>query len=152
YYTLRNIPSDLEKTGRRIVKAFDLKERFFHFEFFRTSENKIIALEVNMRPPGGLTTDMMNYANNIDVYREWANVVVNNRFDDRFSWDYYCGYIGRKFNKRYAHSHLDIISTLSEKIIQHTGINDVFSGALGNYGYLVRSKKIDDIVYAAEYI
>lgn len=152
YYTLRNIPTDIEKNGRKIVKAFELKERFFHFEFFRTNDNKIIALEVNMRPPGGLTTDMMNYANDIDVYQEWANIIVNNRFDSKFSWDYYCGYIGRKFNKRYVNSHLDIVNTFGNKIVHHTGINDVFSGALGNYGYVLRSKNLDDIASAAEFI
>ena len=36
YYTLREIPADLEDLlGRRVLEAFDVHERFFHFEFFR---------------------------------------------------------------------------------------------------------------------
>ena len=81
YYSLREIPTDLELAGRKTAKAFDVRERFFHFEFFRKPNDSLIALEVNIRPPGGLTTDMMNFANDIDVYREWANLLINNRFD-----------------------------------------------------------------------
>ena len=75
YYSLREIPADLEEAGRRVLKAFDVRERFFHFEFFRDPEDRIVALEVNMRPPGGMTTDMFNFANDIDIYKEWAFVL-----------------------------------------------------------------------------
>jgi biotin carboxylase len=89
YYTLRQIPPDLEAAGRKVLKAFDVRERFFHFEFFRAEQdNQIVALEVNMRPPGGLTTDMFNYSNDIDVYREWAHVVVYNRFTSKYTRPY----------------------------------------------------------------
>jgi biotin carboxylase len=78
YYSLRKIPKDLEAAGRRVLKVFAIRERFFHFEFFRRhSDRELVALEVNMRPPGGLTTDMFNYANDIDIYGEWAHVVVH---------------------------------------------------------------------------
>jgi len=53
YYSLREIPADLEEAGRRTARAFDVRERFFHFEFFRDDrDGGITALEVNMRPPG----------------------------------------------------------------------------------------------------
>ncbi|MCX6112485.1 MAG: ATP-grasp domain-containing protein, partial [Proteobacteria bacterium] len=79
YYSLRDIPEDIKDAGIRTLKAFNYREGFFHLEFFRVKKNKkIIALEVNMRPPGGLTTDMFNFANDINIYQEWANVVVNN--------------------------------------------------------------------------
>ena len=35
YYTLRDIPADLDALGRIVLAAFDVRERFFHFEFFR---------------------------------------------------------------------------------------------------------------------
>ena len=38
YYSLREIPRDLEEAGRRTLKAFGVRERFFHFEFFRTRQ------------------------------------------------------------------------------------------------------------------
>lgn len=52
YFTLRDIPPDLAAVGRRVLDAFGVRERFFHFEFFRLQDSgEIYALEVNMRPP-----------------------------------------------------------------------------------------------------
>ena len=43
-----------------------------------------------MRPPGGMTTDMFNYANDIDIYMEWAYIIVYNRFVENYSRKYHC--------------------------------------------------------------
>ena len=89
YYTLREIPEDLEHAGRSVVQAYKIRKRFFHFEFFRTQDGKLLGLEVNMRPPGGLTTDMFNYANDINIYYEWANIILYNRFTANFTRPYH---------------------------------------------------------------
>lgn len=152
YYSLREIPSDLEDAGRKVLKAFNVRERFFHFEFFRNKENQIIALEVNMRPPGGLTTDMFNYANDIDIYREWAHIMIHNRFTSEYSRKYHCGYIGRKMNRAYRYSHEQVLAAFGEKVVHHEHVSGIFSAALGNFGYLVRSPDLDEIYEMAEYI
>ncbi len=153
YYSLREIPADLEHAGRTTAKAFAVRERFFHFEFFRTADRGIVALEVNMRPPGGLTTDMFNYANDIDVYREWASVVVSNRFAAAYSRSYHCCYVGRKFNRGYARTHDEILAKFGDgRICRHEPISGVFSAALGDYGYLVRSPNLDVVLETVRYI
>jgi hypothetical protein len=152
YYSLRDIPGDLEDAGRQVLKTFDVRERFFHFEFFRTPDNKIVALEVNMRPPGGLTTDMFNYANDIDVYKEWANIIVFNKFTAEYQRKYHCAYIGRKLNRHYAHDHEQVLNAFQPFIVHHEPISGVFSSALGDYGYLVRSTELADVHRMADYI
>ncbi len=153
YYSLRDIPPDLEDAGRRVLKAYDVRERFFHFEFFRTPQNEIVALEVNMRPPGGFTTDMFNYANDIDIYQEWAHVVVFNKFTAEYSRKYHCCYVSRKFNRQYTHTHQQILDAFGECCItHHDAISGVFSAALGDYGYLIRSPDLDEIFGMAAYI
>jgi biotin carboxylase len=152
YYTLREIPKDLDEIGRKVLKAFDVKERFFHFEFFRTPQNKLIALEVNMRPPGGLTTDMFNYSNDIDIYAEWAHLIMHHRFAVVASRPYHCCYVGRKKNRSYATRHDEILSNLGERVCYHTSISGVFSAALGDYGYLVRSPYFEEIQEMVAYI
>jgi hypothetical protein len=153
YYSLRDIPSDLEDAGRKVLNAFNVRERFFHFEFFRRKEdNRIVALEVNMRPPGGLTTDMFNYANDIDIYAEWAHVIVHNQFTARYSRPYHCAYVGRKWNRQYAHSQEQILNRFGYAIVHHEPISGVFSSALGDYGYLARSPELDEIIEIANYI
>jgi len=153
YYSYRDLPKDLEAAGLSTVRAFDIRERFFHIEFFRTHrDGKIVALEVNMRPPGGYTTDMFNYANDIDIYQEWANVVVLNTFKARAERKYHCAYIGRKVNKHYVHPHEQVLDRLRGLLVHHTPVSGVFRPAIGDYGYLVRSAELDDIHEAIAFI
>jgi hypothetical protein len=154
YYTLREIPADVEALGRRTLEAFDVRERFFHFEYFRQRETgELIALEVNMRPPGGLTTDMFNYSCDIDIYNAWGSIIAGKGFPyPDYTHKYYCGYVGRKSNRAYAHNDQDIMACFGDKIRHHEPISGVFSAALGNYGYLVRSPDLEEILAIAKYI
>ncbi len=153
YYSLRDIPPDLEEAGRRTAAAFGVRGRFFHFEFFRRADDgAVVGLEVNMRPPGGLTTDMFNYANDIDIYREWASVVVRNRFEAHWSRPYHCGYVSRKNGKRYARSHAEVLADLGGLVVHHTPMESIFRDAIGDYGYLVRSPGLEEILSAARVI
>jgi hypothetical protein len=152
YYSLRDIPQDLEDAGCKVLKAFGVRERFFHFEFFRLEDQQLVALEVNMRPPGGMTTDMFNFANDIDIYKEWAYVLMHNRFTADYARSYHCSYVGRKYNRHYAHTHEDVCKAFEGKIVYHEAISGVFSAALGDYGYLVRSPDLGEILSAADYI
>jgi hypothetical protein len=153
YYSLREIPADLEEAGRRTARAYDVRGRFFHFEFFRAGrDGGLVALEVNLRPPGGLTTDMFNYANDFDIYREWARVVVHKRFSATWSRPYHVGYVGRKRGKRYVHGPDGILAAFGTLIVHHEEIDSIFRAAIGDYGYLVRSKDLDEVRAAARYI
>jgi hypothetical protein len=95
---------------------------------------------------------MFNYACEIDVYREWANIIVNNHFSIDYTRKYHCCYVGRKFNRRYAHSHEQVVSSLGDKLVHHENMSGVFSAALGDYGYLVRSPDLGEIYNIAEFI
>jgi biotin carboxylase len=153
YYTLRDLPADLEEAGRRVLQAFDVRERFFHFEFFRSErDGRLIALEVNMRPPGGPTVDVWNYASDIDLYREWANVVVNNRFVENYTRKYHGCYVGRKHNKSYVHSHEEILDAFGHCIATTMDMPVVFSLAMGNYAYILRTPDLAEAIAAAEFI
>lgn len=152
YYSLREIPADLEEAGRKLLAAYDLRERFFHFEFFRAPDGSLVALEVNMRPPGGLTTDMFNYANDIDIYREWSNVVVHNRFEARWHRPYHACYVGRKDWKSYRHSSQLIRSHFADKLVHRERINSLFVRAIGDEGFILRSPALDEVLEAAQFI
>ncbi|MEM8532300.1 MAG: carboxylate--amine ligase [Chloroflexota bacterium] len=149
YYTQRKTPTDLEGMGRTLVEAFQIRKRFFHFEFFRTPDNQLIALEVNMRPPGGLSIDLFNYANDIDLYYEWANVVVNHQFTAECTWPFHACYAGRKHHRAYVSSHDDVLSQYGQHIIHHQPMSEVFRRAMGDYGYIVRSPHLDEVITIA---
>ncbi|MGC9397723.1 MAG: ATP-grasp domain-containing protein [Anaerolineae bacterium] len=149
YYSLREIPADLEEAGFRAVQAFGLRERFFHIEFFRTDEG-LVALELNMRPPGGLTMDMFNYANDINLYQQWANVVVNNTFTADYTRPYHCAYVGRKWHRNHRLSHDEVLATYADLLVHHEPIDATLAPAIGEYGYLLRSPDLDVLQAAVE--
>lgn len=66
------------------------------------ADGSLVALEVNMRPPGGPTVDMWNYANDFGFYREWANIVVHGKFESTITCSYHCLFAGRKQGKAYG--------------------------------------------------
>jgi len=152
YYSLRDIPASLEKIGRECLRAFNVRERFFHIEFFQTAADQYVSLEVNMRPPGGYTTDMFNYACDIDIYQIWAELLVHNRTAVKYTRDYHCCYASRKFNQHYAHSHEDILARYGTFMVQIESVPGVFSSALGDIGYIFRSKSLDEMLEIVRFI
>ena len=149
YSSLREIPPALEAAGRACVKAFEVRERFFHIEFFETAPGTYVGLEVNMRPPGGFTTDMFNYACDIDVYRLWAQVMRDGTAPAVYERKYHCGYASRKAHYRYRHSHEAVMDRFGESIVQAVQVPGVFSSALGDFGYIFRAadpRRIEKIV------
>jgi len=152
YYSLRDIPATLEKVGRECLRAFNVRERFFHIEFFQTGADQYVSLEVNMRPPGGYTTDMFNFACDIDIYRIWAELLVENRTDVDYAREYHCCYASRKFNQHYVHSHAEILSRYGSFMVQIESVPGVFSSALGDIGYMFRSKNLDEIMEIVAFI
>mgnify|MGYP001210682645 CR=1 FL=1 len=153
YFCLKEINPDLETAGQNILKAFDVRERFFHIELFKSKkEEKIIALEVNMRPPGAWMTDAINFSYDIDIYKEWASMVVKNEVGGPYPGKYYTGYAGRKKHKYYVHSHEEILQTYLSEIVNFGDIEDVFSRAMGNSAYQFRSINLETIKEIVSYI
>jgi hypothetical protein len=153
HYTLRDIPEDLAGYGSKIVDGFGLKERFFHIEFFRTSSG-LVALEINARPPGGWCIDMINYANDADVYDQYARLLMEGRVNAAFDRPYHVFYIGLKEREHIlrAHSREEIERKYGPLIVQHGTIDPIFSAAMGDYAYLLRSPKLEPLKEAAAYI
>lgn len=152
YVCRPDVPEEVEEIGRKIVKAFDLKERFFHIELFEHKNGKLYALEVNIRPPGGYMTDAINYSYDIDIYAEWANMVVNNKVSGSFKGKFYTAYASRKDHYNYRHSHEDVLAALADKMVRHNAIEPIFSKAMGNYAYQLRSKDPKALREAVKYI
>jgi hypothetical protein len=152
YYMVREISQDLREAGRKVVKAFNVLERFFHFEFFRLEDGSLVALEVNMRPPGGLTIDMFNYANEIDIFKEWASLLTQGTVVEQARHLYFCTYVGRKDHISYKRSHQEVMLEFGPLIAHHEPISGIFAGAIGNYGYILRHPELDPMLRAAQAI
>ncbi len=146
YYSQRDIPEELLKYGRAIVKEINVPEKFFHIEFFKCN-GKYQALEINLRPPGGVSTHMFNYACDIDVYDWWASIVNGADPVREYERKYYCGFIGRKYDgRRYKYSHDYLVDKWGKYIVDSFPMNPLEYLVMGHWGYLIRAEKQDDIL------
>lgn len=152
YYSTREIPADLEKAGRKLAAAFNVRERFFHFEFFRRKDGTLCALEVNIRPPGGFTVDMFNYSCDLDIYALWARVMTGTPVSLDYARKYFCCYIGRKHRLSYKRSEEEILLKLGPSLLQHDELPPVLARAMGDRGYIVRAETLPEIMKAVKYI
>jgi len=79
-------------------------------------------------------------------------VIVHNHFTSKYTRPYHCCYIGRKFNRSYRHTHEQVLTEMGARLCHHEPISGVFSPALGDYGYLVRSPDLDEILELVNYV
>ena len=144
YYIVKDLPDDTRAAGRATVKSFGVKSRFVHFEFFRLlsdyphlgKKGTIMALEVNMRPCGGFTPDMINFAHSTNVYKIWADMITFNKSTMPVGQHAYCAFAGLRDGKDFVMSHDDIMEKYGENMKMVERIPDVLSGAMGNQMYV----------------
>ena len=161
YYTTDYVPEQLKKYGRAALKAFKVRSRFVHFEFFRLTQARknlgevgdFVGLEVNMRPAGGYTPDMMDYAHNTDVYEIWAEMVAYNerRLPD-IGGDRFCAYASRRDIHKYVHTHEEIMEKYGDRMKMCERMPDVLSGAMGNQMYTAVLDSIEEVEAYNEFI
>lgn len=144
YYIHKEVPEDLRDAGLRTVKAFGVKSRFVHLEFFRLNEDQeglgkqgdIIGLEVNMRPSGGYTPDMYNFAYETDVYKIWADMIVFDKSTKPLGTRRYCAFAGRRDGKQYKMDHDAIMAKYGICMKMQDRVPDALSGAMANIMYV----------------
>ena len=151
YWTQKSVPAALKDVGFRTIKAFGAKSRFFHCEFFQLNEDKpglgkkgdYVALEVNMRPAGGYTPDMINYANSVDCYQIWADMVCYDevRNAELDGPKYFCVYAGRRDCHEYKHTHAQIMAKYGSRMRMCERIPQALRLDMGDWMYtaVVRS-------------
>ena len=145
YYYRRDIPPGIEDLGRKAVRGFRIRERFFHTEFLVGGDGKAVALEINVRPPGGHSIDLMNWACDIDLYRLWARSLVCGESHFDYERKYNPAHVGRRERFRYRRSHEDVLRELGDMVAGHTPYPKVFSVAMGDYAYFLRHPDLGEL-------
>ncbi len=144
FYIERDVADDVLAAGRAAAKAFDVRSRFIHFEFFRLRSDHegigpkgtLMALEVNMRPSGGFTPEMLNFARETDVYKIWADMVAFDATEKEIGAHHYCGFAGLRDFKDYLLDDEDIREKYSGHLQMATRLPDALADAMGNRVYL----------------
>jgi len=161
YYVLPQIPEQLRKRGRATLKAFNVKSRFVHFEFFRLYDDKeglgkkddFIGLEVNMRPAGGYTPDMMNFAHSCNVHQIWADMLCydEDRHKER-KHNYYCVYASKRDNFTYVNKSEDINKKYRKELVKAEIMPDGLASAMGNESFTALFKKEEEVKQFIEFV
>ncbi|MBS4932329.1 MAG: ATP-grasp domain-containing protein [Clostridiales bacterium] len=158
FYIVPQLANDIKEAGRNCVRAFGVKGRFVHFEFFRLKRDQegigrkgqIIGLEVNMRPSGGYTPDMINFSLDTDVYQCWADMIAFHGLKTGQSENhYYSVYVGRRFKKEYLHNDKDIWGKYDANIKMERELPEVIAHGMGDYMCIARfqtKKEMEEFV------
>ena len=161
YYTCPDVPEKLRVLGRKTVKAFGVDRRFVHLEFFRLTKARkglgkagdFVALEVNMRPAGGYTPDMMDFAHSTDVYQIYADMVSSDaRKVPESAEHFYCVYASRKDGHTYARTHEEIMARYGDRMMMQEEMPLMNWPQMGRYMYTARLKTFEEVQEFITYV
>ena len=153
FYIRKELPDDMVRAGRATVKSFGVKSRFIHFEFFRLDKdmaglgkkNDVIALEVNMRPSGGISPTMMDFAHSTSVYKIYADMIAYDKASIAQTGPHFnCMFGGRRDNKKYKMSYNDIINKYGSNLMMADRVQEALSGAMGDYMFIANFENEKD--------
>lgn len=153
YYSVRQIDPALVKAGTAVVHSFNTTARFYHFEFFKLYEDKkglgkkgdYVALEVNMRPPGGCMPELMDYEHDTDVYQIYADMLVHDKLYLPTEKKYIGIYVSRKNCFNYVHSHEEIVEKYGAHLMADSDVDAIFAPVMGDHMYLMRAETQDKV-------
>ena len=152
FYIRNRLPDDMRQRGRAALKAFGVKSRFVHFEFFRLNsdqhigkKDEVVALEVNMRPSGGISPSMMNYANGTDVYKIWADMIAFDQTQKGCSQSQYCVFAGRRDARHYAMSREDVLRVYGSCIKEAERVDAALAADMGDYMFLACFDTLEEL-------
>ena len=161
YYVLPEVPEQLKERGRATLKAFGVRSRFVHFEFFRLTKARqglgevgdFVGLETNMRPAGGYTPDMMNFAHSTDVYTIWADMVVSDkRLLPESGDDHWCVYYGRRDAHTYVHDDNAVLGRYGAQMAMTGRIPAAIAPDLGDRMFMAQVRSEEELREYLKYL
>ena len=143
FYERSVLPQEILDAGRAVVKAFGVKSRMVHLEFFRLTKDQhlgkkgdIVALEVNMRPSGGISPTMMNWANGTDVYKIWADMIAFDHSEKKCDYKKVCIFASRRDGRQFCLTMDEVREKYADHLMQEGRVEEALSGAMANYMFI----------------
>ncbi len=161
FYIEKQIADDVRAAGRACVKSFGIRSRFIHLEFFRLTRDHpylgkkgtLLGLEVNLRPSGGFTPDMINIACHTDVYKAWADMVTFDRLTVPPDGEaYYCMSAGLRTSNKYLHDGREVETKFADQIVMVRHLPPVLAEGMGDLLYLARFDSMEEMKEFMHYV
>ena len=152
YYDSPLIDPELERLGRKAVKAFGITKRNFHIEYFRLKKDKkglgkkgeYIALEANMRSPGGETPELISIATNRNYYNIYADVICFNEIREPVPEKQYIAVsVSRRDQHHYVNTYEQIFEKYKDHIVKTGRNSPAFAEAMGDSFFYARFDNIE---------
>lgn len=151
---IRNeLPDELREMGRAALAAFGVRKRMVHFEFFCLTRDQRIgkagefaALEVNMRPCGGILPTMINYAYSTDIYKIWADMICYDSSEKQIGLQQFCAYAGRRKQRNYVMTYDEVMRAYSDHIVEMDWVDPVLATDMGDFMFLATFATFEDVV------
>jgi formate-dependent phosphoribosylglycinamide formyltransferase (GAR transformylase) len=98
--------------GRDVLRALGFRDGFTHMEWYRRENGEVVFGEIGARPPGARTVDVMNFANDIDLFQQWAEALVHGRLSEPIDRRYNAASIFKRAQGRGRITHIEGLSRL----------------------------------------
>lgn len=151
YVIQKDLPEKLKEYGHAIVKQFGMKERFFHIEFFEDGDDYLV-VEYNNRVAGGYAIDMYNFANHVDLFKQYARIVDGQDFETPSIPARYCVAITHRDKYKYAHNEDSIKSHYGDRFVFSKRLPDAFADLQGNQFFGILADSNDEIEEVFDFV
>ena len=153
YFCYKRIPKKISEAGRKIIKAFNIKSRCFHLEFFKLNKdsigigkkNDVIALEINVRSPGGYSPEIITASQGIDYYEVYADMIC---FDKLKQESKTKSCIAASYTRRerfeYAHSYDELKEMYLEKYVMQGEFDKAIKDCMGDSFIIFKCNSIKE--------
>ncbi len=160
YYAKSSMNEEFKKMGERVVKSFNIRSRCFHIEFFVLTQDKkglankgeIVALEANLRSPGGDTPELLNLVSKFDYYQTYADVITKNISNLDNSTNKVSISVNRKNEYKYVESAGDIEKFYRKNIIEHGYYSESFRQAMGDEFFIAIFDDLKDALNFQKFV
>jgi hypothetical protein len=153
YYCKPSPDPKLIEIGSKIVKEFNIKQRFFHLEFFKLTVEKqqlgkvgdYIPLEINLRPPGGNSTDLICISQSKSVYDIYSYAMAGVNLPELKEYaKYYAFATSRKNGFKYKNDVNNLLFLYNNNVNYTFSYPAVIAKAMGDYVVYSHFDKFED--------
>jgi Carbamoyl-phosphate synthase L chain, ATP binding domain len=136
------------------LRALGLHTGFTHMEWFRRPDGSVAVSEVGARPPGAQITSMLCYVHDFDLYRAWAELMVDGTFSPPLrQWSAGTVYLrGQGAGRVTATRGLDLLPAAVTGLVVDSRLPSPGQPSSGSYegdGYLTVRDRDTSVVTAA---
>ena len=98
--------------GRDVLRALGFRDGFTHMEWFRRDNGEVVFGEIGARPAGARTVDVMNFANDIDLFQQWAEALIHGRLSELIDRRYNAASIFKRAQGQGRITHIEGLAPL----------------------------------------